>query len=125
MQWDDAHLYWLASHAVGPAFHITHTIDSGRPVWLAAELPLVALVGRPPERRLSKVDDLVVPYTWFGGPSRKLKGRSWPDYAAVDARVGTPLGKHSQLWWEIAFRTYSEPRRVGILEQSLAVQWAF
>ncbi len=123
VQWDDAHLYWLAAHAMGPALQVTHQLPSGRKLRLAAEFPLAALVGRPPERRFNKVDDLVVAYTWFGNPSRNLKVRGVPDYVAFDARIGTRLTRRTQIWWEIGYRTAREPRRVHVLEQGLSIQW--
>jgi hypothetical protein len=55
--WDDSHLYWLTSYALGFAGSVSRAFSPERSVSLEWDVPVVAVVSRPRERILYKVQE--------------------------------------------------------------------
>lgn len=55
--WDDSHFYWLTSYALGFAGSVSHAPSPGRSVSLEWDVPVAAVVSRPRERILYKVQE--------------------------------------------------------------------
>jgi hypothetical protein len=83
--WDDEHDYWLASYSLGPALGWRRGGD--RRTRLAAELdvPLLALVSRPPLNYLNKKDPMMVPSFYFSAIQRDKAFATPPEYLALHA----------------------------------------
>jgi len=126
IQWDDAHLYWLTSYAIGPAARVRVPLSGGRALTFDGGAPLLGFVSRPPEERFYKVDPLVSPSTWFTRPHRDLSFAAFPDLAGVDFRIAytRSAGRSpARLVYDAVFRTTPNPRRAVVLEQALGFEW--
>jgi hypothetical protein len=112
--WDDAHLYWFTTVGLGPS--VRFTADTlPRPVEIEVSAPLVALVSRPPRRRLYKVDNLVSPGFLFGRFAHEPELTSVHRLQAASIRAtwrGSRTAFRWDPWVELEGETYSEPARV-------------
>lgn len=84
--WDEEHLYWLTSWDLGPAASWRRGLADGHGLLLELELPLVALVSRPPTHRYEKVEDLKN-LGFYLSRSSKLRATSLHEHQAVTGRA--------------------------------------
>lgn len=120
--WDDAHLYWMTSYAVGPALAY-RLRRGGKMTSFALALPVFGVVARPPEVRYDKVDDLIFVRTWFTLPHRGARMATWPELFLVDAHLAHDLTRRARLRYDLSFRTTSLPRRAVALAHEVGVEW--
>jgi hypothetical protein len=126
IQWDDAHLYWLTTYAIGPAARVRVPLSGNRELSFDGEVPLVGVVSRPPEERRNKVDPLVFPGTWFTQPHRDLSFATWPELIGADLRVAytrSAGSRPTRVVYHAVFRTTPNPRRAVVLEQAIGFEW--
>lgn len=128
IQWDDAHLYWLTTYAIGPAARVRVPLSDDRALSFDAGVPVLGVVSRPPEERFNKVDRLVSPGTWFTQPHQNLSFATWPDLIGADLRIAytrSASRRPARLVYDASFRTTPNPRRAVVLEQALGFEWTF
>lgn len=126
IQWDDAHLYWLTTYAIGPAARVRLPLSGDRALSFDAGVPVLGVVSRPPEERFNKVDRLVSPGTWFTQPHQDLSFATWPDLIGADLRIAyarSAGGRPARLVYDASFRTTPNPRRAVVLEQAIGFEW--
>jgi len=63
--WDDAHGYWLATLMIGPAASYVRRVRADTWWETTADIGLVGIASRPPDRRLNKQDPLNYPLTYL------------------------------------------------------------
>lgn len=121
--WDEEHAYWFTAWAVGP--RLGWTDAPGRTWQLGAllEVPVVALVSRPPRYRLNKADPLTHLSFHLFDTSRNLRFAAPPDYLALHAgiRLTKPRTSGLALGWDFDLATYADPARVITLSQRIHV----
>ncbi|MHA2099560.1 MAG: hypothetical protein ACW99A_12865 [Candidatus Kariarchaeaceae archaeon] len=61
--WDESHIYWLNSYYIGLASRLSYQASEKSIINLDINIPIVALVSRPPERFLYK--ELNPEFSWF------------------------------------------------------------
>lgn len=126
IQWDDAHLYWLTTYAIGPAARVRVPLSGDRALSFDAGAPVLGVVSRPPKERFNKVDRLVYPGTWFTKPHQDLSFATWPDLFGADLRVAYTRSagrRPARLVYDASFRTTPNPRRAVVLEQAIGFEW--
>ncbi len=121
--WDDARLYWLASHGVGPAALWLWERGVGEVVVIPLEAPVVGFVGRPDPERRRQVDDLAFVRTWITGPSRDLAFARFPDFFLVDGRVDYRASSRLGLRLDLSLHTTPDPVRTVALRYLFGAEW--
>ena len=124
--WDDAHLYWFTSYDVGPTAKVQwHSLGPGS-LLLSLDLPIFALVSRPPRYRFNKQDELKSLGYWFAEPHSDLTLATLTHYKALGAGVTYVL--HGTGRWRLAgsytfdLRSYDRPVHVSTLAHSLTLE---
>lgn len=121
--WDDGHLYWSASHGVGPAALLLRNRREGRTLALSLEVPVVGLVGRPDPERRRQVDDLVLLRTWITGPSRDTRFALVPDLLVLDGRLDYQTSQRFRWTLDLSLHTTPDPVRTVVLRHMLGGEW--
>jgi hypothetical protein len=85
--WDDAHLYYLSSHMVGPEAVLQWDRLRRSILYLRLGLPFMGLVGRPEEERFVK-QELGSIGVYFTEPNRSLEFATLPHYSSFELAVG-------------------------------------
>jgi len=101
---------------IGPSVAVDRTLENGREVRLAVDLPVLGFVGRPEEVRRNKVDDLVFPGTWLLGPSSRLEFALPPETVMLDGSIQYRVSERTRYTWALTFRSVrgrARPRRGG------------
>lgn len=109
--WDDAHLYYLASHMIGPEAVLEWDRLNKSILYLRLGLPFIGFVGRPEEKRFVK-QELGSVGVYFTEPNRNLEFATLPDYTSFELAIGiTRLLRRSALKLEyvLDYERYSEP----------------
>lgn len=124
--WDDAHLYWFTSYDVGPTSKLQWSLTQRGTLAFSIELPVLALVSRPPRHRFNKQDELKSPGFWFTQPHNDLTPATITRYWAVGAR--TSYFFRSATHWSFGgsysfdLRRYDAPELVATLSHSFALE---
>lgn len=112
--WDEEHLYWLTAWSLAPRLAWRPPGPGGG--WaLAVDLPVVALISRPPGPPTGKRDPLTDPWFHLTGPQEGLTLSGLPHYAALHAGVELPRrwgGRRFVLSYGLELATYDAPARV-------------
>ena len=119
--WDDAHLYYLASHMIGPEAVLEWDRLNKSILYLRLGLPFIGFVGRPEEKRFVK-QELGSVGVYFTEPNRNLEFATLPDYTSFELAIGiTRLLRRSALKLEyvLDFERYSEPVPFARLTNSI------
>lgn len=122
--WDEEHIYWFGAYSLGPRF--TWNRQRGNNTHFAAELdvPLIALVSRPPLERLNKADSRTKPSFYFTAPNRDIAFAGPLDYTALHGGVSVARrwGKSSIVFaYDLELATYDEPARVVTLSNRFSI----
>jgi len=126
--WDDAHLYWLSAYALGAAAEWQKSIARGHAGLARVELPIVALVSRPPVYRLNKQDPTEHWPFYFSAPNQGLHWETLDTYRAFLMQL---LWRRyaSDTVWDVGFEfTYAycdAPEPIWALNTSLflSIRW--
>lgn len=112
--WDDSYLYWFSTTGLGPSARLT--LDTlPRPVEVELRAPLVALVSRPPRRRVYRVDNLVSVGFLLGRFADDPQLTSVHELQAAALRLtwrGSSESFRIDPWIELEGESYSQPVRV-------------
>ena len=122
--WDEEHIYWLGAYSLGP--RLAWDMPQGDNTRLAAvlDVPLIALVSRPPLERLNKTDPRTKPSFYFTSPHRDIAFAGPFDYTAVHGGVSVARrwGKSSIVFaYDLELVTYDEPARVVTLSNRFSI----
>ncbi len=122
--WDEEHIYWLGAYSLGP--RLTWNRARGDNTRLAAELdlPLIALVSRPPLERLNKADPRTKPSFYFTSPHRDIEFAGPFEYKAVHGGISVTRrwGRSSLVFsYDLELVTYDEPERVITLSNRFSI----
>lgn len=103
VSWDNAHAYWIASRWLGAGWRaVTPAWATGYQWRFAAELPLIALLSRPPEYRRNKQDAMTHPGFYFfdvhGDPDLAWVAQLQQLRASVDLWHGAGQGLIAEGW---------------------------
>lgn len=121
--WDDEHVFWLNSYAVGPRA-VWDRI--GRRVQLTArgDLSLLGLVSRPPPYPTRKLDPMTRLSFYFKEPNQHLTLRGIPDFVAfhgrLDLRKPDPRSRFV-LSYDLDVISYALPARVITLSHRIGI----
>jgi hypothetical protein len=110
--WDDAHLYYLASHMLGPTAVLEWDCLTKSVPYLRLSLPLIGFAGRPEEDRFIK-QELGSLGVFFTEPNSNLKFATLPSYFSFELSVGIArLLRRSTLRLEyvLDYERYSKPQ---------------
>ena len=122
--WDDEHIYWLNVYSVGPRALWSRPLGETTRISATLDVPLVAVVGRPPAQRLTKTDRLASPLFHLTEPHKDLTFATVWDYPAT--RVGLSLARRwGGSWLVITYglerSSYDEPARVQTFSNRLEI----
>jgi hypothetical protein len=130
--WDDAHGYWLATLAIGPALQLARPL--GRGVWLEGrgELALFGLRSRPPGYRINKQDALSQAGFYFDRLFESAEVFSPLDVQQFELealarfrRAGEPLGSGFGLGLGASFHRAIDPQPYAVLHTQVTVAYGF
>jgi hypothetical protein len=112
--WDEEHVYWLTAYSLAPrvAWRSDGALDGAT---LALDVPLLALVSRPPRYPEGKRDPMWDPWFHLSGPHSGLTPTGLPHYAALHAGVEWPRrwwGHRFVLSYGLDLSSYDAPARV-------------
>lgn len=121
--WDEEHAYWFTALALGPRGSWSAALGTGWQLGATLDVPLAALVARPPQYRLTKVDPLTSLSYHLIDTARHMRWATVPDYLAAHAalRLTRPRGSGLALGFDIDLATYDEPARVLTLTYRIHV----
>lgn len=85
--WDDAHLYYLASHVVGPGTTVEWSLPKDKKLTWHVHWPLLGMICRPPEERFVKQEDINADHLFVKSHAH----RSWATFGNYRT-IGTELG---------------------------------
>jgi hypothetical protein len=122
--WDDAHLYWLTVIGAGPSVSARWRVAGGGAT-ATLEVPVAALVSRPPEDGRPKVDDLVIASTWVSMPFRDLGFATLPELTTADLRISWARSRRIRWFADVLVRSTREPERLVLFEQAVGLEWSF
>jgi hypothetical protein len=111
--WDDAHLYYLSSHMLGPTATLEWNGFDKSMVTLGMRLPSLGFVGRPHEQRFIKQDGINHIGFYFSEPNSHLAFAMPPSYYAFELSCGIewPTRRsHMRLTYILDYERYTEPR---------------
>ncbi len=127
ISWDDAHVYALASHVIGPIARFRWTGFRRTDVIIELTLPLVGLVGRTEELRYSKQEYPNGRYL-YAEPHKQLFFAILPDYLSVELSIGArwKLRRSSLgLSYVLDFEREGRPRPFARLSHGLVLTQEF
>lgn len=128
IDWDEEHAYWLSSYGLATAARYERWGEKhGFEVTLA--IPMVGWVGRPPEFRHYKADNLVSAGWIVEKPFQGLRFASLDQYQAV--HMGAAYTLHPGRGWSLRlaylldYRRASFPRPVQVLVNTLTAGFVY
>jgi hypothetical protein len=71
--WDDSHIYWLNSYEVGLSLKWNKYYKERQNISVSAQVPLFALVSRPPENQYTDQPPLIKPAYYFKSLNENLR----------------------------------------------------
>jgi hypothetical protein len=124
-EWDDAHIYWLTDYSVGPVFRYEGLGIKG--VSLAAQLSLISLVSRTPQRPLSKFDNIVTFNGFFSTPQQDLHWESIRSLQSVriDLDYASPVSRPHVWTYRFEMMRNDKPLQFVSSTQSLGWRYVF
>lgn len=122
--WDDEHIYWFNVYSLGPRGLWSRPLSQGMRVSVELDLPLVALVARPPANRLNKTDRLNSISFHLTEPQKGLTFATLGEYTAV--YFGLSVARRwGSSWLVFSYRlersSYDSPGRVATLSNRFGV----
>lgn len=125
--WDDSHLYWLNVYDVGGALKWSRDYDSDQHVSIAMQIPLLALVSRPPDHQYIDQAPLQRPAYYFEALHQDLKMTSVNEYVSFGLKAdyarqvssGTILGAT----WSFHYKSCKFPQRISIISNTLTFNY--
>jgi hypothetical protein len=121
--WDDSFLYWFTLHSLAPGVGFETRLSRSASLLTTIELPVVALMSRPPTERWYKVDPLPYLTRWPELANRGLEVAGPSDVFAptLRARLDKAYGRHfgARVTLEVAYRRALEPRGYFALSERL------
>ncbi len=121
--WDDAHLYYLASHMLGPAATLKWDGFDKYIMTFGIRLPFIGIVGRPEDERFVKQDGINYLGFYFSEPNSNLTFASLPSYLSFEFLFGIewPLKRsHLRLEYILDYERYTEPKPFNRFRNTLA-----
>jgi hypothetical protein len=117
--WDDSHLYWLNVYDLGPALKWNKEYDMKHHLSVTMQLPLIALISRPPENRYVDQDDLIKFSFYLKALHENLKLTSVNEYFSFNLKgdytfqvsEGSLLG----FTWLFQYKSCRFPQSIGII----------
>jgi len=115
--WDEEHGYWFTALGLGPRVSWSALPGPGWRLGATLDVPVAALVARPPRYRLTKVDPLTSLSYHVVDTNRHMRWATVPDYLAAHAAVRFTRSRGSglALGFDVDFATYDAPERVVTL----------
>jgi hypothetical protein len=125
--WDDSHLYWLNAYDVGAALKWSRDYDSDQHVSIAMQIPLLALVSRPPDHQYIDQAPLQRPAYYFEALHQDLRMTSVNEYVSFGLKAdyarqvssGTILGAT----WSFHYKSCKFPQRISIISNTLTFNY--
>lgn len=129
LSWDDSHLYWLNSYAMGPVAKWSRAAGQGRNWGVRFTFPLLAFISRPPEYRYQDQEPMHKVGFWFTRPHEDMQLTSLHEFIMLDVRCDyrRRLGRKITLKAALhsAYKSYSEPEKVRLFTNTLMLQFLF
>ena len=127
--WDEEHLYWLTTYALGPVAEWRYAWGELHSVSARLSLPLVALASRPPEHRFYKIGELNHPSYFITKPHDDIEAVSWDRWFAFDISAEY-LYRAGEIFfigagYALEFKTHAEPRRISRLNNIFLFRMAW
>jgi hypothetical protein len=123
--WDDEHIYWLNVYSVGPRGAWSRPLGERTRVSATLDVPLLALVGRPPANRLNKTDRLTSPLFHVTEPHDDMTVATVWDYQAVHMRLSIAR-RWGGSWLVISYglerSSYETPARIDTFTNRLSIE---
>lgn len=127
--WDDSHIYWLTAYELGPAVMWNRSVERSHLFSLNFNLPLLALISRPPEHRYYDQGKTNKISYWFTKPHEDMKLTSIHQYLSL--RLGGDyMYRVSRRFmmgvsFLISYKTTSQPKRISIVTNTLLIRLLF
>lgn len=122
--WDDEHIYWFNVYSLGPRGLWSRQLSQGMRISVELDLPLVALVARPPANRLNKTDRLNSISFHLTEPQKGLTFATVGEYTAVYFRLSVAR-RWGSSWLVFSYRlersSYDSPGRVATFSNRFGV----
>ncbi len=127
--WDDSHIYWLTAYELGPTVMWNRSVGRSHLFALNFNLPLLALVSRPPEYRYYDQGKMNKFSYWFTKPHEDMGLTSVHEYVSLRLQ-GDYLYRVSQrlmlgVSFLMSYRSTSEPKRISIVSNTLLLRLLF
>jgi hypothetical protein len=125
--WDDSHIYWLSSYEAGPSLKWSYDYKEKRNFSVTVQIPLFALISRPPEYQYTDQPPLIEPSYYFKSMNENLKlvtvnkfysFRLQADYA-YQIKNGNMLGGS----WILDYKSCNLPRNTTIVTNILMINY--
>ncbi len=127
VSWDDAHIYALASHMLGPVARFQWTGLGRTDILIELTLPLLGFVGRTEEIRYSKQEYSNGRYL-YAEPHKQLFFASLPNYWSVELTLGARWKlrrSNLRLSYVLDFEREARPRPFARLSHGLVLAQEF
>jgi len=125
--WDEFHMYWLNVYEIGFAAMLSKKYNEKHLLEANLELPLFALIGRPPKLRYTS--SKILPDELFYEPNKNLNLTSLNNYLAINFDVNYLYKINSSIAlgfnYRLTCKAYSEPERICIISNSLLAKLQF
>lgn len=127
--WDDSHIYWLTTYGLGPAARWDRGVGRKHRFAMRFNLPLLALVSRPPEHRYYDQGRMNTIGYWFTKPHEGMTLTSVHQYVSLRLRGDYLVRASPRLLlgasFLLSYQTFSEPQRIGIVTNMLLLRVMF
>ncbi|MFC2121159.1 hypothetical protein ACFLTI_06160 [Bacteroidota bacterium] len=121
--WDDSHLYWINAYELGPVVRWSNILGNNHQIALNFNLPLLALVSRPPKNKYIDQDRL--PKTLLSQPHENMKLTSIHQYISFRLRAEYTVQLSRKTSFGISYllnyKSFSKPERIVMLTNTLQV----
>lgn len=126
LSWDDSHLYWLTTYAVGPVVRWSRAVSQSQNLAVRFTFPLLALISRPPEHRYYDQGPMNKVGYWFTKPHEDMRLTSVYEYISLDLKCDYNWQLSQKIVLSMSFHssyeTDSKPQRIRLFTNTLMIQ---
>ncbi len=121
--WDDSHLYWLGVYHLGPSLKWSRSGGMKGHLSVAVQMPLFALVSRPPENQYFDQARLTRPGYYFEALHSDLKPVTLDDYISftfkAEYRIRPGSGSSLGCAWIFHYSACNFPENIRLISNSI------
>lgn len=125
--WDDSHVYWLGVYGFSPSLKWSKGYESKQKVSITMEVPLLALVSRPPDYQYTDQPPLQRLGYYFEALHHNLKMTSVNEYVSLGLKAdySGQIGERTMLGatWLFKYTTCKFPQTLSMISNTLTINY--